>query len=120
MPILRSFARIYTTDLDAHLAARELLGVTATGHRRFALPDRGLQVMITDDTVIVAGDDDALAAVRDTQITWLVDDLDETLSALRPQIERVVTPPTRVPTGRNATVRLSDVQVELVQWDDGL
>ncbi|WP_299573332.1 hypothetical protein [uncultured Williamsia sp.] len=118
MPILRSFARVYTTDLDDHVAARAVLGSSSTGGRRFALPDRGLQVMITDDTVIVAGDEDALAAVRDTQITWLVDDLDGALTALRPRIERIVAPPTRVPTGRNATVRLSDVQVELVQWDD--
>lgn len=109
---------MYTADLDDFVAARELLGPRITVRRRFALPDRGLQVMITDDTVVVAGDDDALAAVRDTQTTWLVDDLDETLSALLPRIDRVVAPPTRVPTGRNATVRLGDVQVELVQWDD--
>ncbi|MCX6468457.1 MAG: hypothetical protein NTW76_03985 [Corynebacteriales bacterium] len=116
--MVTSFARIYTTDLDALLAARAMLGSPSTGGRRFALPDRGLQVMITDDTVIVAGDEDALAAVRDTQITWLVDDLDGALTALRPRIERIVAPPTRVPTGRNATVRLGDVQVELVQWDE--
>lgn len=117
MQVLRTFGRIHTTDLDATLTVRRWAGLDDSGARRFAIPARGLQVVVTDDAVIVAGDETALAAITATQTTWLVDDLDGALADLASYTTAVVAPPADVPTGRNATVVLGDVQTELVQWD---
>ena len=115
--MLRTFGRIHTTDLDVALAVRHSAGLDDSRARRFAIPARGLEVVVTDDAVIVAGDDSALAAIAATQTTWLVDNLDGALTELAPYTAAVVAPPADVPTGRNATVVLGDVQTELVQWD---
>lgn len=117
MRVLRTFGRIHTTDLEATLAARRRAGLDDSRARRFAIPARGLQVVVADDAVIVGGDASALAAVTATQATWLVDDLDAALAELMPYTTAVVASPANVPTGRNATVVLGDVQTELVQWD---
>lgn len=74
MRILRTYARVYTTDLDtvsASLAAATGEPVTS----RFSLPN-GPDLATVGEVLVVAGDEEVLAPYRETVATLLVDDLD--------------------------------------------
>jgi len=117
MRIFRTYARVYTADLDAAVTA--LTAVTGEPvEGRFAIPD-GPELAIVGRTLVVAGDERTLAPYRATAVTQIVDDLDTCLERLHATGARIVRGPQAVPTGRNVTARLpGDVQVEYVEWDD--
>jgi hypothetical protein len=117
MRVFRTYARVYTDDLNAVLP-----GLTAvTGEPisiRFAMPN-GLELASVGRVLVVAGDRQALEPYRQTVATLIVDDLDECLAELHQAGARIVRGVRTVPTGRNLTATLpGDVQIEYVEWDD--
>jgi hypothetical protein len=117
MRILRTYARVCTTDLDSALAS---LGTT-TGEpvtSRFSLPN-GLELATLGRVLVVAGDEETLSPYRATAATLLVDDLDACQALLDEAGAELVRGPQAVPTGRNLTARLpGGVQLEYVEWSD--
>ncbi|SDF94567.1 hypothetical protein SAMN05216260_112159 [Streptomyces griseoaurantiacus] len=117
MRILRTYARVYTTDLDtvsASLAAATGEPVTS----RFSLPN-GPDLATVGEVLVVAGDEEALAPYRETVATLLVDDLDACRERLDEAGAELVRGPRVVPTGRNLTARLpGGLQLEYVEWSE--
>ncbi|SUA44922.1 Uncharacterised protein [Nocardia africana] len=116
MQVLRTYARVYTSNLETTTAAL----TAATGVRvgmQFDMPN-GLRLASIGQILIVAGDDTILAPYRATQATVIVDDLDQFHAALLTSGADIVREPQTVPTGRNLTARLTpEVQIEYVEWD---
>jgi hypothetical protein len=117
MRILRTYARVYTTDLDtvsASLAAATGEPVTS----RFSLPN-GPDLATVGEVLVVAGDEEVLAPYRETVATLLVDDLDACRERLDEAGAELVRGPRAVPTGRNLTARLpGGLQLEYVEWSE--
>lgn len=117
MRILRTYARVYTTDLDAVSASL----AAATGEpvtSRFSLPN-GPDLATVGEVLVVAGDEEALAPYRETVATLLVDDLDACRERLDEAGAELVRGPRAVPTGRNLTARLpGGLQLEYVEWSE--
>lgn len=115
MKVLRTYARVYSADLDGVVPALS----QATGQpvgTRFSLPN-GLALAAVGRVLVVAGAEETLAPFRATQATLIVDDLDECQALLSAVGARLVRGPQQVPTGRNLTAVLADgVQVEYVEW----
>lgn len=113
--VLLSFSRLYTHDLDGLLSSLTVLGMPKP-HFRFAMPEVGLELCGVGSCLIVAVTDEALAPFRDTAVTLIVEDLDASMTAMVDRGADVVRAVKTVPTGRNATIRIDGVQIELVQW----
>jgi predicted enzyme related to lactoylglutathione lyase len=115
MKVLRTYARVYTADLDEVVPVLSRVTGQPVG-TRFTMPN-GLELATVGRMLVLAGDEEALAPFRATQATLIVDDLDEYQTALSAAGARLVRGPQEVPTGRNLTARLADgVQVEYVEW----
>jgi hypothetical protein len=115
MRVLRTYARVYATDLDAVVPALTRM----TGQPvedRFGLPN-GLELATVGRVLVVAGPEETLAPFRATQATLIVDDLDDCRATLIAEGARIIRGPQRVPTGRNLTAVLTGgVQLEYVEW----
>lgn len=106
-----------TTDLDAllvHLTAAGLPPLT----QRFEIPAAGLTVCIVGDTLVIAADETSIEPYRATAVTFVVDDVREHVRRLTDRGATVVRGIGDTPTGWNATLRVDDVQLELVEWSD--
>lgn len=115
--VLLTYSRIYTNDLDELLANFAALGMPKP-RLRFPLPGADVELCAVGSCLIVAGDDEKLAPYRETAATFVVDDIVVAIDGLTDRGAVVVRPVADVPTGRNATVRVGDVQLEFVQWSD--
>jgi hypothetical protein len=117
MRIFRTYARVYTTDLNAVLAPLS----TATDEpitSRFRMPN-GLELAAVGQVLVVAGDERTLEPYTATAATLIVDDLDECQVRLNQTGAQMVRGPQAVPTGRNLTAKLpGGVQLEYVEWDE--
>lgn len=117
MTVLLSFSRMYTHDVDGLLSNLAVLGMPQPLFR-FAMPEAGLELCGVGSCLIVAGTDEALAPFRDTAVTLIVEDLDASMAAMVGRGADVVRAVKIVPTGRNATIRINGVHIELVQWSE--
>jgi predicted enzyme related to lactoylglutathione lyase len=115
MKILKTLARVYTTDLDETLRFYEsLTGTKSAG--RIPMPAIGLELAQVQDILIIAGPEESLTPYRQTLATFLVDSLDEYYRFLTAGGVSVISPPKVVPTGMNMTVRHPDgVIIEYVE-----
>lgn len=117
MRIYRTYARVYTDNLDTALTGLH----AATGEpvgSRFSMPN-GLELATIGRILVLAGDEQTLKPYTATRATLIVDDLDECLLRLDQAGAQIVRGPQAVPTGRNLTAKLpGDVQVEYVEWDE--
>jgi hypothetical protein len=115
MKVLRTYARVYTANLDDVVPALSRVTGQPVG-TRFTMPN-GLELATVGRMLVLAGDEEALAPFRATQATLIVDDLDKCQTALSTAGARIVRGPQEVPTGRHLTALLADsVQVEYVEW----
>lgn len=106
MKVLRTMARLYLhpEDLDATIAFyEELLGETS--QLRFTYPAAGLELAQVASVLLIAGSDEALAPVRRSQMTLLVDDLPAFHDALLARGATILDGPQDVPTGMNMHAR---------------
>ncbi len=117
MTALATFARLYVRDLDAALAALAASGITNVrlrfGHAA------GLQLVLVGDVLVIVGSDDMLEPFRTTDLTVIVDDLDDAISAAQAAGARVIREPAAQAVGRNVTVAFAaGPVVEYVEWND--
>jgi predicted enzyme related to lactoylglutathione lyase len=119
MKILRTLARVYTSNLDGALQFYENLTGTTAGNR-FTMASVGLELAVVGDILIIAGTDEALRSFRSTNATFLVDSLKDYHRFLTANGGTVLRPPQQVPTGMNMTVRHPDgAVVEYVEHKKG-
>lgn len=119
MKVLRELSRVYLEPEDLQRAVsfyEWLLGEEC--RLRFAYPEVGLELAQVSSVLLVAGSESALRPFRDTQMTFLVDSLQEFEEELSRQGARIIEHPRRVPTGRNMRVVHPDgAVVEYVEHD---
>ncbi|QKW06873.1 VOC family protein [Streptomyces sp. NA04227] len=114
MTILRTYARLWTDDLDRALPLLEQL----TGeqpHLRLSFHAVGLAAI--GDFLVIAGAPEERAKYADASATVVVDDLDALRATLEAAGATVTTPTTHGPTGRFLYARHADgAGVEYVEW----
>jgi len=115
MVVLASFARVYVSNIDDGI----VLFQRSPGELprlRFSHAS-GLELALVGDVLILAGPHEVLAGFRETQVTLVVDDLDEALTEAHARNGTMVRGPAEQATGRNATVRYpGGAVVEYVEW----
>lgn len=116
MAALASFARICVTDLDAALVALAASGVSDV-RLRFGHAT-GLQLALVGDILVLAGPDDIIAPFRSTDVTIIVDDLDDAIAAARSAAAEIVRGSAEQEVGRNVTVAFPGGPIiEYVEWN---
>lgn len=114
MTVLRTYARIWSTDLDASLALFEAV----TGHQeQFRFAFGNVTVSLLDDVQITAGPQEEIDTFKQVTATLVVDDLDATLGAATTAGGVVTFGPEIGPIARYAMVLGPDgTHVEYSQW----
>lgn len=116
--ILKTYARMFSADCDATLAMLERLHGRKS-HLRFRFGEWELAGI--GDMLIIAGTEEALAPIRDTQGPVIVHDIEAVQAELLAGGATITQPPIDVPTGRMLYARHADgMHVEYVQWTDDL
>ena len=110
MKILQILSRLYVADLNPALDFYEELLETPVA-MRFEIPQTGVELAQISTILLIAGSEEALKPFRNTQATFLVDSLDKFKTFLEENGAEIIRGPSKVPTGRNMTVRHSDGSV---------
>lgn len=115
MTVLATFARSYVDDLDAALPAfRALTGEDP----RLRFSHRGIELAVIGGFLLLAGPPEALAPVRATHATVVVDALTPVLDRAAREGAEILAPPRAAPTGRNLVVRhVGGAVIEYVEFD---
>ncbi|MDI5962194.1 VOC family protein [Streptantibioticus silvisoli] len=113
--IIRTYARVFTHDMDATLSClRELHGHPEELRVDFA----ELEIATIGDLCVVAGPEEALERYRPTVGPLIVDDLDAARETARRFGAEFTVPSFDSPTGRGFYARHPDgVEMEYVQWN---
>ncbi|WP_369382780.1 VOC family protein [Streptomyces sp. cg36] len=118
MTILRTYARLWTDDLDGALPLLEQL----TGeqpHLRLGFHEVGLAAI--GNFLVIAGPAEERAKYAHASATVVVDDLDALQTALESADATITTPATDGPTGRFLYARHADgAGIEYVEWNPEL
>jgi hypothetical protein len=109
MKLLKSMFRHYVApaQFDTAIAFYEQLQQQEC-ERRLSFPEAGIDAAVVGAFILLAGSEEALAAIRHIQAAFVVDSLDAFAAWLETQGAKV---PARVhasPVGRNLTVRHAD------------
>ncbi|MBB5916534.1 putative enzyme related to lactoylglutathione lyase [Nocardia transvalensis] len=116
MRILKTYARLFVTDLDTALPVYETL-VGAAADLRFGFERAELAAV--GDFLLIAGPPDAVDGYRTTAGPVVVDDLAELIAVLTAAGAELTGGPLRSATGEFAYLRHPDgAHVEYVQWAD--
>lgn len=116
--ILKTYTRLFTTDLDASLGVLIALHGNAP-HLRFRFED--WELVGIGDILLVAGTEEALLPIRGSHGPWIVDDLDGARAALVEQGAAITRDIQPSPTGRFLYARHPDgIVVEYVEWHPDL
>ncbi|MFC8726207.1 VOC family protein [Streptomyces bacillaris] len=114
MAVLKTYARLWTDDLDQALPLLEEL----TGeepHLRLAFEQVALAAI--GNFLVIAGPAEERARYSHASATVVVDDLDALLATLTSAGATVTTPTTDGPTGRFLYARHADgAEIEYVEW----
>lgn len=120
MKILKSFTRIFVSDLDTMLPFYEKL-YGSKAQLRFKYSEMNLELASVGDLLFIAGSPEALLPFRDTKLTFVVDSLDDFLAYFKENGIECIRQPRKVPTGRNVTVRHPDgTIIEYVEHEQPL
>lgn len=118
--ILKTYLRLFTTDVDKSLSLAQRLTGRAADFRA-QMPEIGLDLAGIGDILIIGGNAEHVDPFRDSVGPFVVDDLEETQAILVEEGGTVTSPIQDVPTGRRLYVRHADGnQVEYVQWNQAL
>lgn len=114
MTILKTYARLWTDDLDQALPLLEEL----TGeqpHLRLAFHEIALAAI--GNFLVIAGPAEERARYSHASATVVVDDLDALQATLESARATITTPATSGPTGRFLYARHTDgAEIEYVEW----
>jgi hypothetical protein len=112
--ILKTYTRIFTTDLDGTLALLQKLH-TGEPHLRFSFG--AWQLVGIGDILLVGGTNETLAPIRGSFGPWIVTNIDETRRVLVEAGAEIISDIEPVPTGRMLYARHPDgCVVEYVEW----
>lgn len=118
--ILKTYARIFTTDMDKTLVFLQAL-VGVVPDYRFTMKEIGLEIAGIADFCVVAGHPDKLLPVRASQGPLIVDDLDLTKALLVAQGATIAKPDAESETGRYFyAVHPDGSEIEYVEWNTEL
>ncbi|MFJ9309570.1 VOC family protein [Streptomyces cyaneofuscatus] len=114
MTIRRTYARLWTDDLDQALPLLEEL----TGEQpQLRLAFREVALAAIGNFLVIAGPADDRARYAHASATVVVDDLDALQATLASAGATITTPATGGPTGRFLYARHADgAEVEYVEW----
>ena len=113
MKIVGVSVPVFTTDLERAIARYEaLMGERVT--RRFDVPEHRLTIALLGSVTLIAGDEPALAPLRELRASFLVDSLADFEAQLRSDGATIVQPPAPTPVGRNMIAR--DVEGALLEF----
>ncbi|MER7150611.1 VOC family protein [Streptomyces lydicus] len=114
MTILKTYARLWTEDLDRALPLLEQLTGAQVDLR---LTFHAVELAVLGDFLVIAGPADERAKYAHASATVVVDDLDDLRTTLTAAGATVTTPTTAGPTGRFLYARhLDGAEIEYVEW----
>ncbi|MGP8304235.1 VOC family protein [Streptomyces inhibens] len=118
MAILKTYARVWSDDMDTALRPlTDLVG--AECDLRFAFGD--VEVAAIGDLLVIAGTPEAAARLPSATTTVIVSDLEEVRRLLASHGAKITFGPTTGPTGSYFFARHQDgAEVEYVQWTSEL
>ena len=113
--ILKTYTRVFTTDLEETLRVLRELHV-GEPHLRFRFDP--WELVGIGDVLVVAGTEEALAPIRGSLGPWIVSDIDETRRSLVEAGAEITREIAEVPTGRMMYARHPDgAVVEYVEFN---
>ncbi|MFI0226815.1 VOC family protein [Streptomyces lydicus] len=114
MTILKTYARLWTEDLDRALPLLEQLTGAQVDLR---LTFHAVELAVLGDFLVIAGPADERAKYAHASATVVVEDLDDLQTTLKTAGATVTTPATAGPTGRFLYARHVDgAEIEYVEW----
>ncbi|MEV5126950.1 VOC family protein [Streptomyces decoyicus] len=114
MSILKTYARLWTDDLDRALP---LLAELTGAEPDLRLAFHSVELAAIGDFLVIAGPAEERAKYAHASATVVVEDLDALALTLKAANATVTTPTTSGPTGRFLYARHADgAEVEYVEW----
>ncbi|MET7801812.1 VOC family protein [Streptomyces decoyicus] len=114
MSILKTYARVWTDDLDRALP---LLAELTGAEPDLRLAFHSVELAAIGDFLVIAGPAEERAKYAHASATVVVEDLDALALTLKAADATVTTPTTSGPTGRFLYARHADgAEVEYVEW----
>ncbi|MFH9228924.1 VOC family protein [Streptomyces lydicus] len=114
MTILKTYARLWTEDLDRALPLLEQLTGAQVDLR---LTFHAVELALLGDFLVIAGPADERAKYAHASATVIVEDLDDLQTTLKAAGATLTTPATAGPTGRFLYARHVDgAEIEYVEW----
>ncbi|MFE2162369.1 VOC family protein [Streptomyces lydicus] len=114
MTILKTYARLWTEDLDRALPLLEQLTGAQVDLR---LTFHAVELAVLGDFLVIAGPADERAKYAHASATVIVEDLDDLRTTLKAAGATLTTPATAGPTGRFLYARHVDgAEIEYVEW----
>lgn len=107
MKILKKLIRVYVKDLDSAIVFYQHL-MNQSVDIRFKMPQNNLELASIDDVLLICGNEEDLEPIRATEVTFLVDSIDELKHFLVNSKATIIREPSTVPTGKNMTVKHPD------------
>lgn len=107
MKITQILNRFYVNNMDQALKFYEEL-LNEKCANRFAYPEVNLEIARIGNILIICGSDEALKPFKDTQATFLVDNIVEYRNFLTTKGAIIIRDLKKVPTGLNMTVQHND------------
>lgn len=115
MRVKKILSRVYTNNAEEAIRFYEELFQKRIASR-FTMKSPALEVINIDNLLIIAGTEEELATVKNTDVTFSVDSLDEYKNMLLKNDATILRDIRKVPTGFNMTVKHKDgIIVEYVQ-----
>ena len=112
--ILKTYTRIFTTDLESTVATLKAVHGTEPHLRLNYDP---LTLVGIGDVLAIGGTDEALEPIRGSLGPWIVEDIDDAKSKLLANGASVMRDIKDIPTGRMMYMKHADGSVvEYVQW----
>lgn len=112
--ILKTYTRIFTTDLESTVATLKAVHGTEP-HLRVNYD--ALTLVGIGDVLVIGGTDDALEPIRGTLGPWIVEDIDDVLAKLLANGASVMRDIRDIQTGRMMYMKHADGSVvEYVEW----
>lgn len=112
--ILKTYTRMFTTDLEATVATLQAVHGTEP---HLSLDYDPLMLVGIGDVLVIGGTDQALAPIRGTFGPWIVENIDEAKAQLLASGASVMRDISVIPTGRMMYMKHADGSVvEYVQW----
>jgi predicted enzyme related to lactoylglutathione lyase len=104
MKIVGVSVPVLTGDIERAIPRYEAL-TGARVQKRFVVPERRLTIALLGSVTLIAGDEQALAPMREVRATFVVDSIVEFEAQLRASGATILQAPTATPAGRNMLAR---------------